>query len=123
MEDIAQKVNDFLSSPDAFAKIQETLNALNLGGKVEESPTNNNSGGEQKNDGFDISSLLSQVNLEDLGGLKNLISSFSGEENDKKVALLLALKPYLSDKRIDKVDMAIKLLKFSKLTPLLKDLL
>lgn len=43
-------------------------------------------------------------------------------EDDERCALLYALKPYLSEKRQEQVDLAVKLISLAKMKDLLKEL-
>ncbi|MBQ4100110.1 MAG: hypothetical protein IJC83_01040, partial [Oscillospiraceae bacterium] len=66
-------------------------------------------GGE---DSFDINP---EMIMKITGALSSL------KTDDKDVALLRAIKPFISDERKHKVDEAVKILKLLSLLPLLKD--
>lgn len=52
--------------------------------------------------------------------LQRAVQSLSGMGNDPRAALLLSLKPYMSESRRRSIDSAVKLLNFSKLSGILK---
>ena len=54
-------------------------------------------------------------------GIKSMLSNLD-TQNDKRVNLLYALKPYMKGKRADNLDRAIKMVKLTKLGSILKDL-
>lgn len=60
------------------------------------------------------------INPEKLFAIMSVLGSLN--EKDERADLLYALKPYLSNKRAENVDMAVKLLTFSKLPKLLKEI-
>ena len=53
--------------------------------------------------------------------VKNAISMINSG-SDKRINLLNALKPYMRKSRADNMDMAIRIIKLTKLTSLLKDI-
>ena len=54
--------------------------------------------------------------------LQGIMSMLSNDETDQRSALLLAIKPFLSDDKKPKVDQAIKLLKLSQIAKTAQDL-
>jgi hypothetical protein len=97
-------LKNVLSDPGAMEKISSMLSSL---GSSEEKQ--DPSAGS---DGFG--------GMETLLKAKDMFEKVS-KEDDPRLTLLNALKPYLNKKRITKVDSAIKILKVSKLAPLIKD--
>ena len=99
-DEIQDKLNAMLSNPD----LMRTLSAL--AGGFANTPMES-SQPEQENISRDVGAELSSV-----------VSSIS-DNNDSRINLLYALKPYMRSNRADQMDMAIKLLKLTKLTSLL----
>ena len=57
-------------------------------------------------------------NMPDISNLANIAKSINAED-DNRIRLLNALKPYMNSKRSANMDTAIKILKLTKLTSLL----
>ena len=73
-------------------------------------------------------SLLSDTKKEepdtagiDIGKLMPIISKINSRGNDNRTALLLALRPHLSDKRKERLDTAVRLLRVADMLPLLQE--
>ncbi len=96
-DDMTDKIKDILNNPDVL----NMLSSLS-GGENERNEASSNSS--------DIASSVKSV----LAGI--------GSENDKRVNLLYALKPYMKGRRADSLDRAIKMIKLTKLSSILKDL-
>ncbi len=136
MDDLSQKLNDLLNSPDSMNKIRSALSAMGLdgdeGGKAavpEASPAQTP----------DLSALLagltggqtgisgekpaggqgSGLDLSMLAKLAPLLSGMGQE--DENTALLRALRPYLHGDREKRLDDAIQIMKFMRVMPLLQD--
>ena len=54
---------------------------------------------------------------EDMGRMMKIMKAVTSNERDERTALLISLKPYLSEKRREKVDSAVKLLKLARVLP------
>ncbi len=111
--DLSEKLNEILQNKDLMAQITSIA-----GVKTEEAPKNSPS----------LDGLLSNPDLlsklpEIMSVLKPMVSQSDGKKSsggyDKRIALLTALKPYLSPERCDAVDYIAKM---SKLSDLLKNL-
>ncbi len=106
MDDLNEKITALLSDPSALEGIRNMASSL-LGSAPsvpkEEGPL------ENLMPDIDITKVMSV-----LGRLKNT-------GTDERTRLLLALKPHLSEKRRDRVDKAIKILKLLDILPLLQD--
>ena len=98
-------IQNILNDPEAMNKISSVFSSL-------------------KDSGFDDnkneSSAPSAENLQMMLKLQQIMSKVS-DTDDNGVRLITALKPYLSGKRADSADTAIKLLKMSKITSLLEN--
>lgn len=111
--DFTEKLNEILNNKDLMAQISSIA-----GVKQEEAPKS-----PPSLDGLlsnpDIMSKLPEI----MSVLKPMISQPEGKQSsggyDKRIALLTALKPYLSTERCDAVDYIAKM---SKLSELLKNL-
>lgn len=152
MDDLAEKLNDFLSSPDSMQKIQAALAAFGAGdNNDEEEPVVEESEPAGMPDSNTLSSLLSAFSsasgsssalapkttekpvvklgkkdndggLPDLSMITKLIPLMSSmNRDDEDTVLLKALRPYLHGDREKRLDEAIKILRFMKVMPLLKD--
>lgn len=110
------KVQEILSDPESLKQIQELADMLNSevnssqpvtevnkvsSNSIPNSFQSNNtqSNSDNSNNDFDFSKVFQLMQL------------FNNTSNSKDTALLLAIKPYLTDERQNKVDKAIKLMK------------
>ena len=143
-QDLAQKLNNLLSSPDSMQKIQAAMSALGIGASEEIQ-------GEEEIldtsslDTGNLSSLLSSLTApppdsgsqrkkprvvppkSDSGGLDLSVLAklapmmASLNQDDQDTVLLKALRPYLHGGREKRLDDAIKILRFIKIMPLLRE--
>lgn len=102
-----EMINSFLSDPDAMSKISEMLSAFS-GSESSEEPQK-----ESAASPFDDPALLLKLGQ---------IFGAMGGEDDNDTRLLYALKPYLSEKRAESADKAIKLMKLTKMSSMLGDI-
>ena len=109
MDDLSDKIQQLLSSPDAMNQIQSMMAALGGGSETVTPPPTPTP--TPSNDGIDMSAVLKLAPL--LGSL--------GQEDDGS-HLLKALKPYMHDERSKRLDEAIQMMHLMKLIPLLKGL-
>lgn len=111
MDELSDKITRLLADPDSMAKIQNMMTML--GGGTEETadtapappPAAPASGG-----------------IPDLGMLQKLMplmGAFDREDDDTR--LLQALRPYLHGERAGRLDETMKLLKLTRLLPLLQE--
>lgn len=94
--DLEQEISKALSDPEIMNKVQGVLSSLSENG--------------EKEDG--------QLNLPD----KNILSALSGAGSDDRTRLLLAIKPFLSEKRAPYMDSAVTILRLASMGKLGKDL-
>ncbi len=105
-DDLAEKLNAFLSSPDAMEKLQGAMAAFGISPETppekEEPPP-------------------AEEGLGDLSGLMKLAPLLSslGQE-DQNTVLLNALRPYLHGEREKRLNDSMKMMKLLKLLPLLQ---
>jgi len=110
MDDLQSKLSGILNDPESLAAVKEMAESLFSKNKEDSSSANNSP--------FDDSTMPSG---EQIGMIMNLMSKFSNQKDDERTHLLTALKPYLSQKRQEKTENAIKILKLLEILPLLKD--
>lgn len=100
--DFEQEISKALQDPDIMNKVQGVLSSL--GNKEEKD-------GEESS-GEKFVPALSQ----------NMLSSLGGMVNDDRTRLLMAIKPFLSEKRAPYMDSALTILRFASMGKLGKDL-
>ena len=106
MEDeLSQKIEGLLNSPDGMEKIRSTMAALGIS---PDKPTPDPTPPPAADNGM-LSGLL---------GLAPLLQNMGQDDNN--TALLKALRPYLHDGREKRLDESIKLLQLLKVLPLLQ---
>lgn len=132
MDDLSQKIESLLHSPEGMQKIQAAMAAFSSSAPAtgaDDAPAENAGG----NDG--LSSLLGSLQasspadkprdeggMPDLAKLMQLMPLLSGlNKDDENTVLLKALRPYLHGEREKRVDDAIQMMKLMKLMPLLTD--
>ena len=98
--DFEQEISKALQDPDIMNKVQGVLSSL--GNKEEKGEAS-----EEK-----AVPALSQ----------NMLSSLGGMVNDDRTRLLMAIKPFLSEKRAPYMDSALTILRFASMGKLGKDL-
>lgn len=135
MDDLTDKINSLLSSPDSMQKIQSLMAALG-GDAPQGAPPPVQSSASQKPTagGADLAGLLSALtgaatantasvqggDGPDLGVLMKLAPVLSGmTKEDENTSLLKALRPYLHGDREKRLDDAIQILKLLRVLPLL----
>ncbi len=108
MDDLSEKLNQLLSSPEGMAKIKSTMEALS--GHLEAPPPPPSSPPPSAPDGPDLSALTKLLPL--LSGM--------GKENED-TRLLQALRPYLHGERAQRLEETMRLLQLARLLPLLQE--
>lgn len=108
-DDLQNKLNTILNNPEMMKTISDL--AGSLGGN---SSAGAAGGGGVPSQGGGISDAA----------ISNLQSALAGinDSSDTRINLLNALRPYMRTSRAANMDMAVKLLKLTKLTTLLKDI-
>lgn len=110
MDDLNEKLNRLLSSPEGMAKIQSAMAALS-GGQEAPSPAPPPPPSPREGGG-----------LPDMVALQRLLPLLSGMGQDNEdTRLLQALRPYLKGPREQRLDEAVRLLRLTKLLPLLQE--
>lgn len=105
MDDLNEKITALLSDPSALEGIRNMASSL-LGSAppMKEEPQG------------DI--IMPDI---DIGKLVSVIARLKNSGTDERSRLLLALKPHLSEKRRERVDKAVKILKLLDVLPLIQD--
>lgn len=107
-DDLSEKLNAFLSSPDAMEKLQGAMAAFGI--SPETAPEKQVPPSPPAGDGLgDLSGLMK---------LAPLLSSLGQE--DQNTVLLNALRPYLHGEREKRLEDSMKMMKLLKLLPLLQ---
>ncbi len=107
MDDLNEKIQRLLSSPDSMAKIQSMMAALGGG---DSAPAADAPPPPAPSAGMPDLAMLTK--------LAPLMGAFSQESDDTR--LLQALRPYLHGERAGRLDESVKLLRLTKLLPLLQ---
>ena len=103
MEDnINSKLSDLLSSPDLISNLQSALSSLSSTTKISEVLP-----AKSKNEieALNLFQSLGSSNILDV--LKNI----HGENQNERIALLTALRPFLSSEKQETLDLIIQILK------------
>lgn len=79
----------------------------------------NNKNFSNDNEKSDLNSITSNIDIETLMKIQNIMSKMKNSDNDDMSKLLLSLKPYLRDGRKEKIDEYIQLIKMGKMTQFL----
>lgn len=128
MDDITSKIQSILNDEESMKQLNELADMLSSGMQSDGASADNGAqtgmpdlsalfgsiGGGQSSDGSPSSSssdggLFGDM---DIGTIMNIMSAVSSADTDSREAsLILALKPYLSEKRRKKADKAVKMLK------------
>lgn len=120
--DISEQISSLLSSPDGMDKIKSLANELFSGDKTNEPSKNQNSSNafqNQSGQNLPIGNILE--NAGNVQTAMRLMSILSNQKEDRRAALLMSLRPHLSEERQKRVDKAISILKIAALVPLLKN--
>ena len=121
MAEFENTLNALLSNPEVMGQIMSFAQSLSGEAQNDAPPSQPDSNQtEAKSEMPDLSSLLSSLS----GGIDPSMFSMLGNimqesgrsgQDDKNMALLAALKPFLKEKRQAKIDQAIQLAKLSRL--------
>jgi hypothetical protein len=122
LEDLSKKLTDLLSSPEGLEQIKNVASMLSsgFGGSSDTpQPTSDSSSGSSQEGSSNFDDF---INPQTIMNLKEAYESMNNV-NDNNINLLLALKPHMSDKRKSKIELAVKLIRLSKLRGVLGDFL
>lgn len=110
MDDLQSKLAGILSDPESLEQVKKM--AENLFSQNEDDSS------DSASDTTDSGDFPSP---DQLGMIMSLMSKLGSQKDDERTRLLHALKPYLSEKRQEKTENAIKILRLLELLPLIKD--
>lgn len=99
--DLNEEISKALADPDIMNKVSGILSSM--GNNKEETPS-------------------VPVAAPDLSGLGNIMGALKSAPTDDRTRLLLAIKPFLSEKRAPYMDSAVTILKLASIGKLGKDL-
>lgn len=124
MDDLNDKITRLLSDPNSMAKIQGMMAALGGGdtpapSETPPTPPPPPVAAPQPSAPAPSLSLDGLPDLSMLSKLAPLMGAFSKEDDDTR--LLQALRPYLHGEREQKLDDTMKMLRLTKLLPLLQE--
>lgn len=107
MDNLSSKLSEILNDEESMKKVKALAEGL-----LSENSSDDNTDDSVKSDSLSANELNSVIGI---------INKLKTSGNDRRTALLLALKPNLSKEKQEKVDTAVKLLKLIELLPYLKE--
>lgn len=109
MEDLEQKLSELLSSPDSMAQLMAAARALSGGNGADPPAPAPDSGNapQEPGPGFDLPDLQTMTRI------MGLMNRLSAPRDDKRTALLTALRPWLSPQRRQKLDRALQMMQMT----------
>lgn len=139
MDDLAAQISELLESPDGMDRIRRMASMLTSSGSNKETPP-----AEPGSTGIDIDSLRNMASMlmgqqstpaannapaegglslspGDMQTMMKVMGALRSGGTDERSRLLLALRPYLSERRQHRIDSAVKILRLVSILPLLKD--
>lgn len=112
-DDLSNLIKNFSNSNINMNKISDILSNLNSSDK---SSASNDSSTSSNSDG-----LHSNIDINTILKMKEIMDKINSTHNDKRSNLLLALKPYLRKSRQSKLDQYMKLLNMAPLLEIFKN--
>ena len=111
MSDFEEKLNAILSDPEAMGQVMNLAQSLNLGGSGNTDPPPEDPAADTPETPPpesmpDLGSLLGQIDPEMIQRFLPLIRELTGSQNNERMQLLYALRPFLRPERRDKVEQA-----------------
>lgn len=106
MGDFEEKLESILNNPQAMGQIMSLAQSLGASSSPPEAPPMDTPS-PLSDSGFQLDPRL-------LTGIASLLSQYN-HNDDQRVALLQALKPFVKEKRYAKLDKAIQITKFSRM--------
>lgn len=123
-EDMSKLIGSMLQNPDAVKNLMGALGGFANGGFANGSSNGGSASSSSADSDFgsgyssDAGSALMQPDLE--SSVKSMMSVLN-QSDDRRITLLNALKPYLSPARAGGIDRAIRILKLTKLSEVLRN--
>ena len=119
MEDLSTKLTQLLNDPEGMKQLQSMAQGLMGEGGLDLSALMPQ---EQEKPAMpNISGLMGGISPDQMGMMMKLMSAFNSTKEDDRTRLLMALRPHLTDKRQQRVDQAVKLLKLASVLPLISE--
>ena len=115
MNDLLKKAQEMINNNQVPDSIKEMMK--NINSSTQENNSTNNISNNASNNSSDIPNFDPQT----INQIKNIMGNFNStnnNNNDDMSRLLLALKPYLRDKKQGKIDNYINLIKMGKMAKL-----
>lgn len=118
MNDLLKKAQEMINNnqvPDSIKEMMKNINSTNPANSI--NSTNFSSSPTPENNSSNIPNFDPQT----INQIKNIMGNFNStnnNSNDDMSRLLLALKPYLRDKKQGKIDNYINLIKMGKMAKL-----
>lgn len=100
--DLEQEISKALADPDIMNKVSDVLSSLGNGSDANKE-SNSSEQSQEK-------------------GIANVLGNLGGAMTDDRTRLLMAIKPFLSQKRAPYMDSAVTILKLASMGKLGKDL-
>ncbi len=120
MDDLGSKIAQILSDEKALEQIQELSSMFSLPDSPETQVHKKEDTSETNNDMSLMGAFSSPQTLSLISKISPLLADVGKEDDTTR--LLKSLRPFLSDKRKQKLDEASKILKMMKLFSLIKDI-
>lgn len=117
MNDLLKKAQEMINNNQVPDSIKEMMKNINSSNSANSATQENNSANNISNNSSDIPNFDPQT----INQIKNIMGNFNStnnNNNDDMSRLLLALKPYLRDKKQGKIDNYINLIKMGKMAKL-----
>jgi len=104
-EDMSKLLSGMLQNPDAIKNLMNSIGGSSSNSSEKAENTSNSPSIQRSDLESSVKSMMSVLNQAD----------------DRRITLLNALKPYLSSSRADGIDRAIRILKLTKLSEVLRN--
>lgn len=121
MGDLEQKLDGILRNPEAMSQIMQLAQSLHLGDSGQSSappPADAEPSASQQNGPAPPQGSLPGLSALDPGMLSaaaKLLGEYQSGQEDQRVALLTALKPFVREERYAKLDKAVQIARLSRL--------
>lgn len=114
MDDFSEKLAGILNDPDSMNKVRQMAESI-LGSSGEKEET------KAAEPQLPSLSGLGDFSPETLKSIMGILGKLKSKEVDERAALLMALRPHLSEPRQEKLDTAVKILRIIDILPYLKE--
>ena len=108
MNDWEEKLNTLLADPDAMAQVMQLAKQLS-GGETPAAAESESAADAAQNPAAALSQLLGGLDPALLKRLLPLLQQYNRKEDGETAALLLAMRPFLKERRREKVERAVQL--------------